>query len=498
MPIFLKKIGEIGNHKYSFIFALIFLLICRLIAMHLIPLNDTTEARYAEIARKMLETNNWVTLFHSYGIPFWAKPPLSTWLAAFSMKLFGINEFAVRLPSFLLSMGILGLIWSIAKKRSNANLAWNSVLTLVLSIYFFLNTGAVMTDPALLFCITLCMVSFWRGTVYQEKLWAYLFFVGLGLGLLAKGPIIAVLVGIPVVGWTILCKEIKRVWQNLPWMKGGMIALIIALPWYILAEQRTPGFLNYFIIGEHIGRFLEPSWAGDKYGSAHHAPYGMIWLYAIVGILPWTIIAFAHSPKKTIKSYRENNKLADKQWISYLLFFILIPLVFFTFARNIIYPYVFPALPAFALLYAEIFQSVCLSKVKKQFIILATIFGIGALIIVGLFSYKPEYVTKSQKPIIEAWQKQAPAPGSNLIYWSFKPSFSAQFYTYGKVKTIHDPVNLCSALSNGLDNYIVVRTNSESPIPEIPKTVLRHLTKVNTIKIRKEDYDLYRISKLTC
>ena len=57
------------------------LLILRLLTMWVIPLTDTTEARYAEIARKMLETGNWVTLWHDYGIPFWAKPPLSTWIS---------------------------------------------------------------------------------------------------------------------------------------------------------------------------------------------------------------------------------------------------------------------------------------------------------------------------------------------------------------------------------------------------------------------------------
>ena len=63
------------------------------------PLTETTEARYGEIARKMLETGNWVTLLNTYDSPFWAKPPLYAWLSASSMYVFGINEFAARLPS---------------------------------------------------------------------------------------------------------------------------------------------------------------------------------------------------------------------------------------------------------------------------------------------------------------------------------------------------------------------------------------------------------------
>ena len=68
-----------------------------------VPLMDKTEARYAEIARIMEETNNWITPQIDYGVPFWAKPPLSTWLSALSIKTFGVNEFAVRFPYLIIS-----------------------------------------------------------------------------------------------------------------------------------------------------------------------------------------------------------------------------------------------------------------------------------------------------------------------------------------------------------------------------------------------------------
>ena len=63
--------------------------IARLLTLGLYPLTDTTEARYAEVARKMVELNDWITPWYDYGVPFWAKPPLSTWLTAISIRLFG-------------------------------------------------------------------------------------------------------------------------------------------------------------------------------------------------------------------------------------------------------------------------------------------------------------------------------------------------------------------------------------------------------------------------
>ena len=76
----------------------------RLATLGAYPLMDSTESRYAEIARKMLETGNWLTPQFDYGVPFWGKPPLSTWLSAAAMAVLGVGEFAARLPSFLLAL----------------------------------------------------------------------------------------------------------------------------------------------------------------------------------------------------------------------------------------------------------------------------------------------------------------------------------------------------------------------------------------------------------
>ena len=100
-----------------FIFiSVVALILFRFILTGAIPLLDKTEARYAEIARLMYETKEWVVLQIDYGVPFWAKPPLSTWLSATSFKVFGVNEIAARLPSFLMAMAILILVGNVVKK----------------------------------------------------------------------------------------------------------------------------------------------------------------------------------------------------------------------------------------------------------------------------------------------------------------------------------------------------------------------------------------------
>lgn len=94
------------------------------------PLMDTTEARYAEMSRKMLETNQWLVPQFDYGIPFWGKPPLSFWASAVTMKLGGVNEWSARLAPFLASLA-MGLLFShgrsalnLCKRRPRAS--WSS------------------------------------------------------------------------------------------------------------------------------------------------------------------------------------------------------------------------------------------------------------------------------------------------------------------------------------------------------------------------------------
>ena len=62
---------------------------------------------------------------------------------------------------------------------------------------------------------------------------------------------------------------------------GILITMAIAVPWHILAEIKTPGFLKYYLIGENFDRFVIPGWKGDMYGSAHKQFRGMIWLFTI-------------------------------------------------------------------------------------------------------------------------------------------------------------------------------------------------------------------------
>lgn len=445
--------------------------------MWFIPLNDVSEARYAEIARKMLETGNWVTPLHDYGVPFWAKPPLSTWLSAFSMKLFGINEFAARLPGLLLSVAVLWLVWRLVIKHSGSLIAMISTLVLAGTLYFFLDAGTVMTDPSLVFCVTLVIVAFWQALVDGKTLWSYVFFIALGLGLLAKGPVAIVLPGMPLFCWVLLRNQWRNLWERLPWVKGILIMLVVALPWYIWAEIRTPGFLNYFIVGENFNRFLKPGWMGDKYGYAHQEYWGMIWIYAASGIFPWCLLGLAWFIKcrhNVCRVFDDNDG-----WLSYFFLCTVVPLFFFTFSSNIIYTYVFTSLPAFSIFFVEYWDRVGV-MIRAKNLVLGLSVIVGAIFLAATLAFNaiPEVVSKTQKPVVAAWLKQHPAAGNYLIYWDYKTEFSAQFYSRGKVKFAYSQKELCDLLQNHHEDYLAIHP---SDIKEMSPVLLNKMDLIQRV-----------------
>ncbi|WP_419611531.1 ArnT family glycosyltransferase, partial [Thiolapillus sp.] len=141
-------------HRTGFIWIIVVLVALRILGMVLVPLTDTTEARYAEIARLMVTTNDWITPWFKPDVPFWGKPPLAFWMEALSFKAFGINEFAVRLPSLLATLATSWVIWRFALLTGTTRTARNAVLIYITTALAYVASGAVMTDPFLTLGVT--------------------------------------------------------------------------------------------------------------------------------------------------------------------------------------------------------------------------------------------------------------------------------------------------------------------------------------------------------
>jgi 4-amino-4-deoxy-L-arabinose transferase-like glycosyltransferase len=423
--------------------------LARLLTLGLYPLTDTTEARYGEVARKMAELGNWVTPLYDYGVPFWAKPPLTTWLSAISIELFGVNEFAARLPYFLLAVLIAWLVWQWVR-RSSASQAQLTVAMMSGTLLYFVASAAVMTDLGLVLGTTLALRGFWAAfeqgdSSRPKEVW--LLFIGLGIGLLAKGPIAVVLSGLPIGLWMLLTGNIKASWQRLPWLKGSLLTFAIAAPWYVMAEIRTPGFWEYFFIGEHWNRFTVTGWAGDKYGTAHATQRGAIWLFALVAVMPWTALLPMLWIGRKPAPAPQNPEPAkySRDFTIYLLAWSVASCLFFTMSGNILWTYVLPSLPAMALLAAR-----WLSRDARARWVDGVV-GLGVLamsVLVAAFFVCEELADswKTAKTVVQA--HQASATGQPLLFMGDLP-YSASFYSKGKARALPGNPELAQRLQTG-------------------------------------------------
>lgn len=448
-------------------------LLLRLLTLGLYPLMDTTEARYAEIARKMVELGDWITPWFDYGVPFWGKPPLSFWLTATSFKLFGASEFAARLPHWASGVAVAALVWGLAARRSRREATY-AVALLVGSVLYFIATGAVMTDMALAFGTTLAMRGFWAGRqgTAEDRGERSLLFLGVAIGLLAKGPIAVALVALPILAWTFATRSFAAVVRGIPWLWGGLIVLAVALPWYVLAESRTPGFLRYFLVGEHWERFLTAGWKGDLYGSAHDYPRGAIWLFAWADLLPWSLLlplVFMHWRKQPAPEQDP----AERRWRLYLLLWALAPCVFFTAAGNILWTYALPGLPALALWTSAWLSRFPEARVNRLLIsgLIFTLLGTSVFIVHLVLSGWAQ--DKSTKALVADYY--ARQVGDEPLVFLGKRPHSATFYSRGTATLVLDPLALARRLERG-PAFVAVPREAAAALPPALRRRLRPLS----------------------
>jgi len=439
------------------LWVLIAVVSARLLSMTIVPLTDTTEARYGEIARIMAETGDFITPWFDYGVPFWGKPPLSFWTEAIAFKLFGVTEFAARLPSWLATLTTTWLIYTTLQTFAQRHQAIMGAAIYSTMILTYVMSGAVLTDPFLTLGTTLALVSFLLTLNSPLSNWRWYFFIGLAIGLLSKGPLALVLTGTPIFIWLVWQRQWHQL-RHLPWFRGTLLTAILTLPWYIAAELKTPGFINYFIVGEHFLRFIDSGWQGDLYGSAHKQAHGVIWIHWLVATLPWGIIALYHIIKHWfIKRSTGLGQLDNMQRL--LLLAALFPGMFFTLSGNILWTYQLPALAPLALLMALIIykdeQSISQSTVT-------TILAIPLIILIaGLYINAYPDKLKSEKSLVAYYNAHRADTISPLIYLDKTP-FSARYYSRGQAQHIAltdllqtlrttDAVYYCAVPNNAID-----------------------------------------------
>ncbi len=319
---------------------------------------DDVDAVQAQIARNMLASGDWVTA-RLDGIAYLEKAPLTYWLIALSYKAFGVHDWAARLPLAFAAVTLCWVTYRFARWAFDEEAGLYAGIAIATSVGLFLFTRILIPDAAVTLTIT-CAIWAWLSLLEPEQdlplRWSVMLGACLGTGLLLKGLIAVVFPVLASVAYMALTQQLFSIksWRRLTLGTAITIALVIAVPWHVLATLRNPpyfafsmnsvpgeyrGFFWFYFINEHLLRFLNLRYPRDY----NTVPRLWFWLLNLVWIFPWT--AFLISvPRVSLNpdSRAERTRLMAVCWVGVVL-------LFFTFSTTQEY-YSMPVYPALAML----------------------------------------------------------------------------------------------------------------------------------------------------
>ena len=317
------------------------------IVVYLLPLGFRVmirpdEFRYAEIPREMLDSGEWMRP-RLDGVKYFEKPTLGYQLIAVSMKVFGENKFAVRLPSVLGTLLAAAMVWLICRRETKERF-WPSVATgiyLASALVLGVGTFAVLDAP-LTGALTVSIGAIYLAYRSERKLESVLWLAAAGaaaaVAFMLKGFLafaLPVIVAVPFLIW-------ERQWKKLfiyPWLPLAVV-LLIAIPWALAQHRAEPDFWRYFFVEEHLKRFTsgtydrkpQPFWYFIPVLLGGVMPAGLLWIAGARGCT-----------KDWLK----------RPFVRFMLSWAVLPFLFFSASKCKLGTYILPCFPPLAMLLAS-------------------------------------------------------------------------------------------------------------------------------------------------
>ena len=329
------------------------------------------EGRYAEIAREMVVSGDWITP-RLNGIKYFEKPPFQYWMTALAYNAFGVNEWTARLWTAL--SGFLGIvvIWFAGTRLFGALAGQLGALFLATNLYYVALGHISTLDMGLTFFVTLALAAFLlaqhapHGTK-TERNWMLLAWAASAGAVLSKGLIGVVIPSATLVLYSVLQRDAAP-WRRLHVVPGLLLFLILVLPWFIAVTARNPEFPQFFFIHEHLQRYTSTIHRRDE------APWYFLPIL-VVGLIPWVPLVF----RGLVQGWRRpqgNDKFSALRFLVAWCGFVLL---FFSVSGSKLPAYLLPLFPALALLLGP-----SLAATNRQPIMLASglalALGLGLLI----------------------------------------------------------------------------------------------------------------------
>jgi 4-amino-4-deoxy-L-arabinose transferase-like glycosyltransferase len=312
-------------------------------------ITDSDEAFYAEAAREMVESGDWLTPHFDYENR-WEKPALYYWLSAATYRVAGPGELTARLWSALSGVGLVLLTWAIARRFEDApSSAWLAGAIVATCYGYFAIARAALPDLPLAFCITLGIAAVLRAVDADpvsrpQRRWWALAGLAAGLGFLVKGPIALVVPALVLL--PIWWRERRTVHVS----PGGVfvatvVFALVGLPWYVMMTlEHGRAYLQSFFVGDNIERFATRRF-NDPRTLLFYVPV------VIGGMLPWSAYLVALVGTDLVDAVRGRRRPSKAEWR--LLLWVAGPLLFFTASVGKQPRYILPILPPLAILLAR-------------------------------------------------------------------------------------------------------------------------------------------------
>jgi 4-amino-4-deoxy-L-arabinose transferase-like glycosyltransferase len=338
------------------------------------------EGRYAEIAREMAATGDWLTP-RLNGIKYFEKPPLQYWLTAAAYEAFGVHHWTARLWPALAGFSSVLFIGYVGLRLGGPTLGLYGAAVLAGCIWYALNAHILTLDAGLTLWMSVGLGGLFiaqraAASARERRGWMWVAWAALALATLSKGLIGVVLPGGALFAYTLSTRD-WALWRRLHLLSGGALFLALAAPWFVVVSVKNPGFFDFFFIHEHFTRFL----------TSEHRREGAWWYFVpifLVGILPWLTVFFWTAARMWTGARSDANGF---NWQRFALVWSAVIFVFFSASGSKLPSYILPIFPALALPIG--WQLATLPDTTLARLTLPLVVAAGAMTLGLLFAYAP-------------------------------------------------------------------------------------------------------------
>lgn len=444
-------------------------------------LQGSTEARVAGIAMEMHLDDDWVTP-RLFGEPFLEKPPLSLWLDAGAMRVFGVSPWAVRLASAVAGLFSVMLLYGMLRRFGRPKaLAWTAGILLATMASYWSNVRGVGEDALLALGVTTALLAFFQAQRAPNAANSLLFIVGIAIATLSKGVLGLAMPGVVIFAYLLADNLIDKRLKLGAWLRPGLLTVVGLIPlliWLAVLYQRGGSHaVAEVLLTNSVGRF-----SGSFVEAGHYEPFYYYLAKLPEAFLLWNILVY-------LGLWHFRKELKANRYLLFFSLWIVAQFIMLTLASSKRTVYLMSMTPAAAVIAAEyariLFERLQARETADRFIgkvarhRQAIAAGLLTVVIASYLGAAQWALPNADKelsflPLTEHIQSlQANGQQVALFQANERVGGASVFYTQRVLKGLDTDAQLHDFLSASPSNVAVISADSEPVAPlKVLKTMM--------------------------